>query len=138
MKKIIVGFILVLCILLVPWAGHAGTYWNFGFGSSSYSYGGYYGSSCVTYWPVVPVVPYGCTKNFVIGSPCCAPRPRRCYRPYHAWHRGYYHPRRYYYGGAYHPAPPPVHYRARHYWPNRRWHHPCNCTINLGRGRRRR
>ncbi len=128
MKKIMVGFILALCVLLVPLVGHTETFWNFGFGMSSYSCGGYYGSSCVTYQPVVPVmpvVPYGYSTTVVVGAPSCyVPRPWRCYCPYGGGYRGYYHPRRYYYGGANHPAPPPVHCRTRHYWPNGRWHHP--------------
>ena len=153
MKKLAIIGLIVLCAFSIPFAAHAETYWSFGFGASSYSFGGYfgggyYGSTCaVPYQPVVPAVPYGCSTTVVIGGPTtCAPYPYYYHPYYNNWFDGCgFYSNTYYYGGAYHPGPPPVHWYHHHH--HYHYHHPhyrqrihinnCNnCNIYGGRHRR--
>ncbi len=163
-RKTIIGVCtIVFCLVLIPLTADAETFWSFGFGASSYSFGGYfnggysYGSPCVVptvpVVPVIPVMPYGCSTTIVVGSsPFYTPHPHVCYHSYNNWFNGYYyHPYTYYYGGAYHPGPPPIHcpipYHSHHYYHYHpySYHHPyyqrihinhCNNCNIYGRHRR--
>ena len=137
MKRIMIGIVLILCLMLIPQVGMTGSFWSFGISGGSCNYGGCnsgyygYGGSCYApVAPVVPVVPYGgCATSYYYNSSCCYGPVYHYHYNYRNWYdHPYYGPsyrhRRYYYGGAYHPGPPAYHYHNGH--------HHSKTRINIG------